>query len=300
MIDSLTHSPTFAIYGRTGSQTILPYVSALINELRDAGIGILIYQPLASFMKQGGVPVSGANTFSTHDELDGKANFLFSLGGDGTLLDTITLVRDHGIPIVGINTGRLGFLASISKDRLKDCVESLLQGRYDLDRRSLIRLETPIPLFGQVNYALNEITIHKKDSSSMIIIHTYLNGEYLNSYWADGLIISTPTGSTGYSLSCGGPIIVPQSDNFVITPIAPHNLNVRPIVVSDKYVISLEVEGRNPYFLASLDSRSVTIDSSVQLAARKEDFYIDIVRLHSENFLGTLRNKLMWGLDVRN
>jgi NAD+ kinase len=300
MIDSLTLSPTFAIYGRTGSQTILPYVSALINELRDAGIGILIYQPLASFMKQSGVPVSGANTFSTHDELDGKANFLFSLGGDGTLLDTITLVRDHGIPIVGINTGRLGFLASISKDRLKDCVESLLQGRYDLDRRSLIRLETPIPLFGQVNYALNEITIHKKDSSSMIIIHTYLNGEYLNSYWADGLIISTPTGSTGYSLSCGGPIIVPQSDNFVITPIAPHNLNVRPIVVSDKYVISLEVEGRNPYFLASLDSRSVTIDSSVQLAARKEDFYIDIVRLHSENFLGTLRNKLMWGLDVRN
>ncbi len=300
MIDSLTHSPTFAIYGRTGSQTILPYVSALINELRDAGIGILIYQPLASFMKQSGVPVSGASTFSTHDELDGKANFLFSLGGDGTLLDTITLVRDHGIPIVGINTGRLGFLASISKDRLKDCVESLLQGRYDLDRRSLIRLETPIPLFGQVNYALNEITIHKKDSSSMIIIHTYLNGEYLNSYWADGLIISTPTGSTGYSLSCGGPIIVPQSDNFVITPIAPHNLNVRPIVVSDKYVISLEVEGRNPYFLASLDSRSVTIDSSVQLAARKEDFYIDIVRLHSENFLGTLRNKLMWGLDVRN
>jgi NAD+ kinase len=202
MIDSLTLSPTFAIYGRTGSQTILPYVSALINELRDAGIGILIYQPLASFMKQSGVPVSGASTFSTHDELDGKANFLFSLGGDGTLLDTITLVRDHGIPIVGINTGRLGFLASISKDRLKDCVESLLQGRYDLDRRSLIRLETPIPLFGQVNYALNEITIHKKDSSSMIIIHTYLNGEYLNSYWADGLIISTPTGSTGYSLSC--------------------------------------------------------------------------------------------------
>lgn len=300
MTDSLTHSPTFAIYGRTGSQAVLPYVAALINEFHEAGVGIMIYQPLASFMKQSGMAVNGVNTFSTHDELDGIANFLFSLGGDGTLLDTITLVRDHGIPIVGINTGRLGFLASISKDKLKDCVESLLQGRYDLDRRSLIRLETPIPLFGQVNYALNEITIHKKDSSSMIIIHTYLNGEYLNSYWADGLIISTPTGSTGYSLSCGGPIIVPQSENFVITPIAPHNLNVRPIVVSDKYVISLEVEGRNPYFLASLDSRSVSIDSTVQLAARKEDFYIDIVRLHSENFLGTLRNKLMWGLDVRN
>lgn len=296
----MTHTPTFAIYGRTGSQAIIPYVTSLVDVLRASGISVLMYQPLLSFLKQNGTALKNMDTFSTHDELEGKANFLLSLGGDGTLLDTITLVRNHGIPIVGINTGRLGFLASISKDNIGGCVDDLLQGRYDLDRRSLIRLETPIPLFGQVNYALNEITIHKKDSSSMIIIHTYLNGEYLNSYWADGLIISTPTGSTGYSLSCGGPIIVPQSENFVITPIAPHNLNVRPIVVSDKYVISLEVEGRNPYFLASLDSRSVTIDASVQLAARKEDFSIDIVRLHSENFLNTLRNKLMWGLDVRN
>jgi len=300
MTSNITNTPTFAIYGRTGSQAIIPYVTSLVDVLRTSGISVLIYQPLLSFLKQNGSTLKNLDTFSTHDELEGRANFLLSLGGDGTLLDTITLVRNHGIPIVGINTGRLGFLASISKDNIVDCVESLLQGRYDLDRRSLIRLETPIPLFGQVNYALNEITIHKKDSSSMIIIHTYLNGEYLNSYWADGLIISTPTGSTGYSLSCGGPIIVPQSENFVITPIAPHNLNVRPIVVSDKYVISLEVEGRNPYFLASLDSRSVTIDASVQLAARKEDFSIDIVRLHSENFLNTLRNKLMWGLDVRN
>jgi NAD+ kinase len=300
MADSISSNLTFAVYGRTGTQAILPYVSKLIEVFKCHSIRPLLYQPLYSFMKQNGIQSNGIDTFSTHDELQGNANFLFSLGGDGTLLDTITLVRNHGIPIVGINTGRLGFLASISKDQLESCVEYLLQGRYDLDKRSLIRLETPIPLFGQVNYALNEITIHKKDSSSMIIIHTYLNGEYLNSYWADGLIISTPTGSTGYSLSCGGPIIVPQSENFVITPIAPHNLNVRPIVVSDKYVISLEVEGRNPFFLASLDSRSITIDSSVQLAARKEDFSIDIVRLHSENFLGTLRNKLMWGLDVRN
>ncbi|MFM7079836.1 MAG: NAD kinase [Bacteroidota bacterium] len=300
MQDINSKNPTFALYGRTGSHAILPYVAGLVNDLKSAGVRPLIYQPLHSYLRQNGAELTGIETFSSHDDLAGNADFLFSLGGDGTLLDTIALVRDHGIPIVGINTGRLGFLASLPKDKLADCVDSLLQGRYDLDRRSLIRLETPIPLFGQVNYALNEITIHKKDSSSMIIIHTYLNGEYLNSYWADGLIISTPTGSTGYSLSCGGPIIVPQSENFVITPIAPHNLNVRPIVVSDKYVISLEVEGRNPFFLASLDSRSVTIDSSVQLAARKEDFSIDIVRLHSENFLGTLRNKLMWGLDLRN
>jgi len=289
-----------AIYARTSSVAIVPYVIQLLEELKRAGVAPLLYHPLLSFLKQNSGHTPEATTFSSHDELVGEVEFLFGLGGDGTLLDTVTLVRDHNIPVVGINTGRLGFLAGISKDQIASCVDCLVQGRYDLDKRSLIRLETPVPLFGQVNYALNEITIHKKDSSSMIIIHTYLNGEYLNSYWADGLIIATPTGSTGYSLSCGGPIIVPQSENFVITPIAPHNLNVRPIVVSDKYVISLEVEGRNPFFIASLDSRSVTIDSTVQLAARREDFSLDIVRLHNENFLGTLRTKLMWGLDVRN
>ena len=175
-----------------------------------------------------------------------------------------------------------------------------MKGHYTIDKRSLLRLESNRNLFGGVNYALNELTIHKKDSSSMITINTYLNGEYLNSYWADGLIIATPTGSTGYSLSCGGPIVAPYSGNFVITPIAPHNLNVRPIVVSDKNVISLEVEGRSQYFLASLDSRSVTIDSAISLAVRREDFTMSLVRLGSTNFLNTLRKKLNWGLDTRN
>jgi NAD+ kinase len=289
-----------AIYGRSGAATVIPFAGNLLDELQQAGIATVMYHPFFNYLKHNSSFALPKETFSNHDDIRGKVDFLFTLGGDGTMLDTISLVRDSGIPIVGINTGRLGFLASISKNDIANCVSSILHGRYDLDKRSLIRLETNKPLFGDVNYALNEITIHKKDSSSMIIIHTYLNGEYLNSYWADGLIIATPTGSTGYSLSCGGPIIVPQSENFVITPIAPHNLNVRPIVVSDKYVISLEVEGRSQYFLASLDSRSVTIDSSIQLAARKEDFMANIVRLHNENFLGTLRNKLMWGLDVRN
>ncbi len=289
-----------AIYGRSGVTVVVPFVDQLLKELKKSGVEVVMYHPFYNYLKHNSSIELPSGTFSTHDELKGIVDFIFTLGGDGTLLDTISLVRDSGIPIVGINTGRLGFLASIPKDDIASCVSAIIQGRYDLDPRSLIRLETNKPLFGEVNYALNEITIHKKDSSSMIIIHTYLNGEYLNSYWADGLIIATPTGSTGYSLSCGGPIIVPQSENFVITPIAPHNLNVRPIVVSDNYVISLEVEGRSQYFLASLDSRSVTIDSSIQLAARRENFMANIVRLHNENFLGTLRNKLMWGLDVRN
>lgn len=289
-----------AIYGRSGTLSALPYTEILLQELIKAGVEPVLYHPFFNYLKHHSSITLPSATFSTHDDLKGNVDFLFTLGGDGTLLDTVSLIRNSGIPIVGINTGRLGFLASISKDHVAECVASMVNGRFDLDKRSLIRLETSKSLFGEVNYALNEITIHKKDSSSMIIIHTYLNGEYLNSYWADGLIIATPTGSTGYSLSCGGPIMVPQSENFVITPIAPHNLNVRPIVVSDKYVISLEVEGRSQYFLASLDSRSVTIDSSIQLAARKEDFMANIVRLHNENFLGTLRNKLMWGLDVRN
>jgi len=289
-----------AIYGRASTTPIIPFLELLMNEIKKAGGESILYHPVYNFLKHNSSFELPEKTFSTYEELKGKVDFLFTLGGDGTMLDTIALVRDTGIPIVGINTGRLGFLASISKDKISNAVEAIFKGRYDLDKRSLIRLETNSSLFGDVNYALNEITIHKKDSSSMIIIHTYLNGEYLNSYWADGLIIATPTGSTGYSLSCGGPIIVPQSENFVITPIAPHNLNVRPIVVSDKYVISLEVEGRSQYFLASLDSRSVTIDSSIQLAARKENFMVNIVRLDNENFLGTIRNKLMWGLDLRN
>ena len=187
-----------------------------------------------------------------------------------------------------------------TKEQIPDAIINIFKGNYSLDKRSLLRLESNSPLFGDVNYALNELTIHKKDSSSMIIINTFLNGEYLNSYWADGLIIATPTGSTGYSLSCGGPIIVPHSENFVLTPIAPHNLNVRPIIVSDKHVISLEVEGRSQYFLASLDSRSVTIDSHIQLAVRKEDFTMNLIRIGDENFLSTLRTKLKWGLDSRN
>lgn len=289
-----------AIYGRQQSAEIIPYVEQLFNELKKHNCDICVHDPFLNYIRQKTQHKYPYDTFTSNNDILNKVDLMFSVGGDGTLLDTIALIQDSEIPVAGINTGRLGFLSGIAKEDLINSVEEIVKGAYEIDKRTMLKLESNANLFGKVNYALNELTIHKKDSASMMTINTYLNGEYLNSYWADGLIISTPTGSTGYSLSCGGPIINPQCENFVITPIAPHNLNVRPIVVSDKNVISLEVQGRNRYFLASLDARSVTIDSSVQLAVRKEDFSINLVRLHNENFLTTLRNKLMWGIDSRN
>jgi NAD+ kinase len=202
--------------------------------------------------------------------------------------------------VLGINFGRLGFLASIGKEDLKTAVSSLVDRTFVIDKRSLVHLDADKPLFGKVPYALNEFAIHKTDTSPMIKIHTYLNGEFLNTYWSDGLIVSTPTGSTGYSLSCNGPVVFPDSSSFVITPVAPHNLNVRPIVVPDNNIISFEIEGRADQFICALDSRKEIVDMNVQLAVRRESFTISLVRLNENNFLQTLRNKLSWGLDTRN
>ena len=240
------------------------------------------------------------STFNCSEDLVEDIDCIISLGGDGTLLDTVTLVRDTGIPVLGINYGRLGFLASIGKDELHTAVEALMKRTYMLDKRTLLHLDANMPLFDKVPYALNEITIHKKDTSPMIKIHTYLNGEFLNTYWADGLIVATPTGSTGYSLSCNGPVIFPESASFVITPVSPHNLNIRPIIVPDNNIISFEIEGRTDGFLCTLDSRREIVDKDVQLAVKKEAFGINLIRLNENNFLQTLRNKLSWGLDKRN
>jgi NAD+ kinase len=289
-----------ALYARQLSESNHGVAIQLIGEILNRGAMPIIYQPLFNQLKSALKNLDHFELYNSGSEIRGKVDFLFSIGGDGTILDTLTQVQDSGIPVLGINVGRLGFLSSISTQEINQCLDSLFKGHFTIDKRRLLRLDSSINLFGDVNYALNELTIHKKDSSSMIIINTYINGEYLNSYWADGLIIATPTGSTGYSLSCGGPIIAPYSENFVITPIAPHNLNVRPIVVSDENVISLEVEGRSQYFIASLDSRSVTIDSSVSLAIKKSDFTMNLLRIGNDNFLDTLRKKLNWGLDSRN
>jgi NAD+ kinase len=238
--------------------------------------------------------------FSKHQELDESFDFIISLGGDGTMLDTATLVREKNIPILGINFGRLGFLASLGSDELINAVESIVTGSYMVDQRTLIHVDADVPLFGDAPFALNEFAIHKRDTSPMIKIHTYLNGEFLNSYWADGLIVSTPTGSTGYNMSCAGPIVFPDSGSFVITPVAPHNLNVRSIVVPDNNIISFEIEGRTEEFICALDARREIVKKETQLAVKKETFTVNLVRLNENSFLSTLREKLTWGLDKRN
>lgn len=237
------------------------------------------------------------NTLSVDNKI---LDMLVSIGGDGTILDSVYITRDSGVPVLGINTGRLGFLASTSIEEGTKVLNDVIKGAYSIDSRSLILLESSDGNLFDFPYGLNDFVIHKKETSSMITVHTYLNGEYLTSYWADGLICSTPTGSSGYSLSCGGPIIFPQSGSLVITPIAPHNLNMRPVVIPDEQVLTFEIEGRSQEYLISLDSRSVTISPDVQLAIRRATFTFNLIRPSNDNFLDTLRHKMMWGIDKRN
>lgn len=289
-----------AIYSRALDYDQQGEVQQLLNELANEKVEPVIYQPFFEKLKSTFRFPDKFSLFTNSGDLDESIDCLISLGGDGTLLDTVTLVRDKNIPVLGINFGRLGFLASLGKDEIPSAVQSLVKQTMIIDKRSLIHLDANKSLFGDVPYGLNEFAIHKTDTSPMIKIHTYLNGEFLNTYWADGLIVATPTGSTGYSLSCSGPVVFPDSGSFVITPVAPHNLNVRPIVVPDNNIISFEVEGRADHFICALDSRRELVDKKVQLAVRKEAFTIGLVRLNENNFLQTLRNKLSWGLDTRN
>jgi NAD+ kinase len=289
-----------ALYSRTSSDIEVSNLQQLLEELLSRGITPVVFAPFYALARPM-LQLSGElKTFASAEELSEGTDFLISMGGDGTLLDTVCFVRDKGIPIIGINFGRLGFLAGIGREDVCGLVEALINRTFQIDRRSLLHLDANIPLFGEIPYALNEFTIHKKDTSAMIKIHTYLNGEFLNTYWADGLIVSTPTGSTAYSLSCGGPVVFPDAASFVITPVAPHNLNVRPLVVPDHHIISFEIEGRGDQFLCTLDSRVETVDRQIQLAVRKETFSLGLLRIHENNFLTTLRNKLLWGIDKRN
>ena len=289
-----------AIYSRGIENNQLQDIELLLTELEKHGVEPVFFQDFFNQFYSAVNIESKYSTFNSSADMDLSIDCLISLGGDGTLLDTVTLVKDTGIPVLGINYGRLGFLANIGKEELQSAVEALVDRKYVLDKRTLLHLDADVPLFGDTPYALNEFSLHKKDSSPMIKIHTYLNGEFLNTYWADGIIVATPTGSTGYSLSCNGPVVFPDSASFVITPVAPHNLNIRPIVVPDNTIVSFEVEGRTDGVLITLDSRRELVPKEIQLAVKRESFGINLIRLNENNFLQTLRNKLSWGLDKRN
>ena len=289
-----------AIYSR-GLDLATPNPLALLLEaLAPHDVEIHVFHQLLMHADLPAQTAANLIPFKVSSDLDATIDCLISLGGDGTMLDAVTLVKDSGIPILGINFGRLGFLASISPDALQSAVEAIVNRTFVVDKRALIHLDSNEELFGDTPFALNEFAIHQRDISPMIKIHTYINGEFLNTYWADGLIVSTPTGSTGYSLSCNGPILFPDAASFVITPVAPHNLNVRPIVIPDTNVVSFEIEGRADQFICALDARKEIVDKTVQLAIRKEQFCVNLVRLNENSFLSTLRTKLTWGLDKRN
>lgn len=289
-----------AIYSRVFDDEQKKDFQLFFDELNNQKIQPVIFREFFEQVKDKVHLPADTTIFSTADELTEEIEFIISLGGDGTLLDTVTMVKEKQVAIMGINFGRLGFLASIGRDEVKVAVKAIANRTYVVDSRTLIHIDASIPMFGNVPFALNEFSIHKRDLASMIKIHTYLNGEFLNTYWADGLLVSTPTGSTGYSLSCNGPIVFPDSGSFVITPVAPHNLNVRPIVVPDTNVISFEIESRYDQIICALDARREIVSKNVQLAVRKESFDVHLVRLSENNFLQTLRNKLTWGLDKRN
>jgi NAD+ kinase len=286
-----------AIHGRNFNESARTFIESMFNELATREIDVQLSQAFRSFLDQQGIQHRTSLVYDKPEQLF-DARLVVSMGGDGTLLETISHIGAREIPAIGINVGRLGFLATISPDRISDMITALDNGQFRIDERTLVALDADH--FDGLNFGLNDFTITKTDTSSMITVHTYLDDEFLNSYWADGLIISTPTGSTGYSLSCGGPVLVPHSQNFIVTPISPHNLNVRPLVLEDTAVLRLEVKSRSNNFLISLDARSRIVDESVQLTIRKANFRARLIKMLDDSFLNTLRSKLSWGLDMRN
>ena len=290
----------FAIYGREFKDEHLKGLQHFFELMDNRKAEYQIYDHFATYLSSRLNLKADIPTFSRESFDPSDIDIMLSIGGDGTMLDTTTMIKDSNLPILGINTGRLGFLSSINLNQIDDALAQIFEGAYMIDKRTVLKVETDLKIFEDENFALNEVTLHKKDSQSMIVIHVYVDGKFLNTYWADGLIIATPTGSTAYSLSCGGPIILPGSHNLIITPVAPHNLNVRPVLISDQSVITLKMEGRDSNFLMSLDSRSTTLKEDAVVTVQRHSFSINLVRLKNHSFLKTLRNKLHWGFDRRN
>ncbi len=289
-----------AIYGKSYDEKDQATIAAFFRFLQEKKISFCIeknyYNQVANL-----IPEIVAETFADSRELiNANVNFLVSLGGDGTLLGTLEFLIETPSPVIGVNFGRLGFLSLIPKNEIEEAIFSLQNGHYKLEKRSALELKSDSDIFRPLNYALNDFTIHKRDTGSMITIDTYLNGDFFNTYWCDGIIVSTPTGSTAYSLSCGGPIIFPDSNNFVITPVAPHNLSIRPVIVPDSSILSFKVKGRGANCLVSLDARYLIVENINEIAIQKAAFMVNLVRLNNQNFINTLREKLKWGFDSRN
>lgn len=291
-----------AIYGQYYQNSTEPIIRDIFVFFNENNVEMVIEDAFLKLLYEKEIVKKEYKTFHSHKELDSSFDIMLSIGGDGTILRAATLVRDSGIPILGINAGRLGFLAMVQKDEIAEFLQLIIEKKYTISERNVISLtgSPEIPEISDINFAMNEISVSRKDTTSMITIETYLNDEFLNSYWADGLIISTPTGSTGYSLSCGGPILTPNVTSLVITPIAPHNLNARPLVIPDDTVIRLKITGREEHYLVSLDSRIASVKNESVLTIRKTPFKIKMVEIEEETFLKTLRNKLLWGEDKRN
>ncbi|MCB0383084.1 MAG: NAD kinase [Psychroserpens sp.] len=291
-----------AIFGQYYHHSTHESIEILLACLSQKHISVYIENDFFNIIKNESEQPSTLTEFETFETLDESYSLLISIGGDGTILRAITYVGDLSIPIVGINTGRLGFLATIQTNQIESAIDDIIKGNYKISERTLLSVETQPENSSliDINFALNEIAVSRKNTTSMITVETHLNSEYLTSYWADGLIISTPTGSTGYSLSCGGPVITPEADSFVLTPIAPHNLNARPLVIPDNTEIKLKVDGREEYYLMSLDSRIATLHNSTIVTIKKANFKIKMVELLQESFIDTLRKKMLWGEDKRN
>jgi NAD+ kinase len=289
----------FAVHGKEFNRQSAPFIIRLFELLRTANAEVYVSARFSQHLKSSAFKAFHFSVYDTSSSLE-NINCFISIGGDGTLLESVTHIGKLEIPVLGINTGRLGFLATIAKEEIELAMSQVLTGNFTIDKRAVLKLETNTGIFTPLNFALNDFTVVKKDTSAMITIHSYVNGQFLNSYWADGIIVATPTGSTGYSLSCGGPLIFPRSGNFVITPVSPHNLTVRPIVVPDSSEISFQIEGRSKRFLVSLDSRISSVDSSVKLLVKRADFSVNLVLLPDKHYFKSLRQKLNWGLDIRN
>jgi NAD+ kinase len=289
-----------AVYGRPfNDEAVLPYIQQVFDSLSLHSAEIFVHHQLNNYLT-GKIHTGAYSVLNDGDQIKGIIDVFITLGGDGTLLDMVSVIRDSGVPVIGINFGRLGFLASVNKSDIAAAIHAVANNQFTLDSRGLLSVESEMNILGIDNFALNDITIHKRDDSAMITTSMFLDGEFLNSYWGDGIIIATATGSTAYSLSCGGPIIFPESNSIVVTPVSPHNLNVRPIVLPDSSVLSFEVESRNANYILSCDSKTEVIDKTMRFKVQKANFELNLIRLNNESYLSTLRNKLLWGLDARN